>query len=352
MLARRRALTIDFVGDVMLGGGVADVVRERGADAVFAEVRPWLDSADAVVGNLECVLSARGTPTTAKSAAAVADHREWLLRGDPRGAPALARAGFAAMTLANNHSLDYGPQAMDDTLAALRAAGIAATGAGDDLAQARRPAVFMRDGIRVAILGVSEILPRGEWATATRPGVAPGRGLAVTSIGPGFVREMARRVRAARARADVVVVFEHWGTELVSRPTPDQVRFAHAMIDAGAQLVVGAHPHVLGPLERYRGGLIAYSLGNFVFDTEPGVAARSAVLRVRFVGGRLVAWEALPVVIAGGAPHPAGVPAALDVAGALGAAARCVDGLRMPGVCGGAAGSRRTAVHHLPGTSS
>ncbi len=341
-----RRATVSFVGDVMLGGGVAEVARERGVDALFAHVDPWLHAGDAVVGNLECVLSTRGTPTAAKSEAALRAHREWLLRGSPAGAAALARANFAAMTLANNHSMDYRGVAMDDSLAALRGAGIASTGAGDDLARAQSPAIFERSGVRFAVLGVSEILPRNSWATRARSGVAPGRGLARTSLDAAFDGTMARRVRAWRQRVDVVVVYEHWGTELVGEPTSDQRAFAHAMIDAGAQLVVGAHPHVLGPIESYRNGVIAYSLGNFIFDAYPGAAARSAILQVRFDGARIAGWEVIPVVISGGIPHAADARSARAIARALEMGPACRGELRMLGACAQTEGTRRAALHH------
>ena len=341
-----RRATLSFVGDVMLGGGVAEVVRERGADALFARVEPWLHAGNGVVGNLECVLSARGIPTPAKSQADLRAHREWLLRGSPDDAAALARANFTAMTLANNHSMDYRRVAMDDSLAALHRVGIASTGAGDDLALAQSPAVFERGGIRFAVIGISEILPIDSWATPMRSGIAPGRSLARTSLDAAFNRAMARQVRAWRRRADVVIVYEHWGTELVSAPSADQRSFAHAMIDAGAQLVVGAHPHVLGPIERYRDGVIAYSLGNFVFDAYPGAAARSAILRVRFDGTRVVEWEAIPVVISDGIPHAADAHSARAIARTLDMDASCRDGLRMPGACAQTEGVRRAALHH------
>ncbi|MDE2572476.1 MAG: CapA family protein, partial [bacterium] len=285
-------------------------------------------------------------PTPAKSRQALAAHREWLLRGAPGDAQALAHAGFAAMSIANNHVMDYGPLAMRDTIDALHGAGIAASGAGDDLRLAEAPAFFERAGVRFALLGVSEILPRASWATAARAGVAPGRGLGSTTIGRTFIDQMAGRVRALRRAADVVIVYEHWGTELLSEPTPDQRAFAHAMVDAGAQLVLGAHPHVLGPIERYRDGLIVYSLGNFVFGAYPGITARSAVLRVRFAGDHLRGWEAVPVTIAGGAPRPAGGADARAIAQSLGVPLACNDGLRMPGACVRMAGSQGEALHH------
>lgn len=296
---------IAAVGDVMLGGGVADIVAQSGPNAPFASMMPMLRSVDAVVGNLECTLSSRGASTPAKSAEAVKAHREWLLRGPPEAAAGLASAGFAAMSVANNHTMDYGPIALRDTIAALGDQGIGATGAGSNLVEAWQPAFFVRNGVRFALLGFSTILPRGFAATVRDPGVAAGRNLSTGEIDDRAIKDMAAAIRAARRKADVAIVYYHWGTEGVAAPTAEQVRATHAAIDAGAHLVVGAHPHVVGPIETYRGGLIAYSLGNFVSDTYPGPGARSVLLQVWFRGDQITKWRALPVEIVAGIPRPA-----------------------------------------------
>ena len=300
----QRTITIDVVGDLMLGWRVDTLVRTIDADAPFVNVRRVLLKADAAIGNLECVLSDRGTPARAKSPKAIKAHKEFLLRGSPLAASGLARAGFAALTLANNHTLDYGRVALDDTLAALHAQGIATAGAGDNLAQAWRPAYFQRHGLRFALIGVSEVIPRGYLATNKGAGVAPGRDPATGDINAAYLRVLDRAIRSAHRDADIVIVYEHWGKELVGASSPSYVRLAHAAIDDGAALVLGSHPHVVGPIERYRGGLIAYTLGNFVFDTHPGVQSQSAILEITLRGGVVDHWRTLPVLIREGVPEP------------------------------------------------
>jgi poly-gamma-glutamate synthesis protein (capsule biosynthesis protein) len=113
-----------------------------------------------------------------------------------------------------------------------------------------------------------------------------------------------RDVANARRNADVVIIYEHWGEERVGTPSPEQARLARAAIDAGASVVVGAHPHVLGPIARYHRGIIAYSLGNFVFDAFHGAGTRSAILEVSFEGARIASWHVAPVEIYGGVPYP------------------------------------------------
>jgi poly-gamma-glutamate capsule biosynthesis protein CapA/YwtB (metallophosphatase superfamily) len=298
----RRTATVALVGDVMLGGGVAEIIEARGADAPFAAIAQTLDAADATVGNLECALSTRGRPTTAKSTSAVKARREWLLRGAPMAASGLAHARFAAMSLANNHTMDFGPAALHDTMAYLHAEGIGTAGAGPDAASASQPAYFGRGGVRFALLAYSDIIPRGFAAGKHSPGVAVGRSMDSGLIDAAAIGALKRDVRLARQAADVIIVYEHWGVERVGTPTDEQVSAAHAAIDAGATVVVGAHPHVLGPIESYRGGIIAYSLGNFVFDAFPGAGTRSAVLVASFESGRLTSWRAMPVEIVGGEP--------------------------------------------------
>ena len=295
-------VVIDAVGDVMPGWGLAPFIDKYGADAPFDRVRAILDRADAVVGNLECPLSNRGVPTKTKTLKSLKQKKDFLLRGSPDAAAGIARARFAALTLTNNHTMDYGPLALEDTLAALRDYGIATAGAGENLGAALAPAMFERRGLRFALIGMSEVIPRGYLASGKTPGIAPGRDPATGEMNRAFVRALTDRIKSARHDADVIIVYEHWGKELVALPTADHIRLARAAIDAGATLVLGSHPHVFGPVERYHAGLIAYTLGNFVFDTEPGAQA-SAILEIRFHGATIESWRSIAVTIVHGVPN-------------------------------------------------
>ena len=295
-------VVIDAVGDVMPGWGVAPFMLKYGVDAPFDRVRAILDRADAVVGNLECPLSDRGVPTKAKPPKALKLKKEFLLRGSPAAAAGLARARFAALTFANNHAMDYGPLALADTLAVLHDNGVAVAGAGENLDEAVAPAYFERRGVRFALIGMSEVIPRGYLASRRRAGIAPGRDPATGEMNRTFLSGLAQRIQEARRHADVVIVYEHWGKELIAGPTADHVKLARAAIDAGASLVLGAHPHVFGPIEHYHDGLIAYTLGNFVFDTEPGKQT-SAILEVRFRGNAIESWRTVPLTIEHGVPN-------------------------------------------------
>ena len=238
-----------FTGDILLAGRAGDLIAKEGPEAPFAGVHEILRRADLAVGNLECALATSGE----------AADKQFTFRGAPEAARALAAAGFDLVTLANNHSVDFGPRALLETMESLRRQNIRSVGAGADIAEARRSACFSFEPgpVKVAILAFSNMLPTSFYATAERPGTNPAR-----------LGAIAQEVAAARAEADIVIVLFHWGTELSPKPSPSQRLLAKAAVDAGADLVVGHHPHVLQGLERRGSALIAYSLGNFLFPSR------------------------------------------------------------------------------------
>jgi poly-gamma-glutamate capsule biosynthesis protein CapA/YwtB (metallophosphatase superfamily) len=235
-------------------------------------VRPTLAAADLRFANCERQYSNRGTRS----------------ERSPHGCqpPAMARihtdCGFDAVTIANNHMYDFGPEALLDTRALLLERGIAVTGAGRDLAQAREPAIVERSGIRVGFLGYCSVIPEGGEAGTDKAGIAPLRvSASYETRGPHSpVRVLTRPddedmervlddVHALRRRVDIVVVAFHWGVIWVPRVIADyQVIAAHACIDAGADLIMGHHAHVPKAIEMYKGRAIFYSLGNFCM-TKP-----------------------------------------------------------------------------------
>jgi poly-gamma-glutamate synthesis protein (capsule biosynthesis protein) len=275
---RQPRTTVTFVGDIMLGRGVAAANPAADPAAPLRPMRPLLHRADLTVGNLESTLSEDGPPQQGGDSFAA----------DPRALPAMARLGVDALSLANNHTGDYGSRALVDTVRAFHGSGVSSFGAGHDLASAARPLVLERHGVRFGFLGFNAI---GE-----TPRAGPGRPGALSvrmppRTGPLNHADLAHVLSAVRRLAqlvDVVVVIPHWGTQYTHRVEPAQRLVGRRLVDAGADLVIGGHPHWVQGVERYHGALIAYSLGNFVFDmdfmqeTMEGVA-----LTATFRGDRL-----------------------------------------------------------------
>ncbi|MDA8099729.1 MAG: CapA family protein [Nitrospiraceae bacterium] len=268
-------LTIAAVGDIMLGHRAAPWLRQEGAAYPYAKVLPVLREAQLVIGNLEAPISTRG---------AAVENKQFTLRAEPLAADSLAAAGIRVVTLANNHILDFGPLALQDTLNILDEHGILHSGAGMDLDDARQPAFLKVGGRTIAFLSYSLTFPIEFYASAGRPGTAPGY--------KDYVR---RDIEAARPRADLVVVSFHWGAELMTAAKDYQQELGRKAIDWGADLVLGHHPHILQELELYKGRLIAYSLGNFVFGSESDKTNSSIILLCTFRGKSLVRAEIVPL---------------------------------------------------------
>ena len=268
---RIRPVRLAAGGDVTLGDGVRTAIARYGPRWPWLSVAPVLRAADIAVVNLETCVSTRGRPWPGK---------EFTFRGTPTSLRVTRRfAGVDVGSLANNHSLDYGRVAFADTLRHAKRYGLRTIGGGADLAEARRPAILTRGGLRVAFLGFSDVRPPGFDAGLDRSGAAPAL--------PAYIR---KDVRRAKRNADVVVVYFHWGIELDRSPTARQRRLARIALRAGSSVVLGAHPHVLQPRERRGSRLIAWSLGNFVFDWNSPDTDRTGILRFG-LGARGVVWS-------------------------------------------------------------
>ena len=279
VLSDPRALALRVAGDVMLARGVDDPAT------ALAPMGPFLRRADLTVGNLESTLSTRGSPTQG---------------GDSFGGGAallgpLRRAGFDALSLANNHAGDYGTRALLDTVRLLDRSPVEPFGAGVDARAAARPAVVERAGVRFAFVGFNAI---GE-----TPRAAPGAAGALSvrmppRTGPLVQADLARvlgAVRRAGRSADVVVVLPHWGTQYTHVPEPVQRRVGRQLVRAGADLVVGGHPHWVQGIDAVRGVPVLHSLGNFVFDMDfMSQTMEGVVLDATFWGNRLKAVRLVP----------------------------------------------------------
>jgi poly-gamma-glutamate synthesis protein (capsule biosynthesis protein) len=282
-----RPVTLMSVGDINLGDGPGAVMAERGSRWPWVDVAPALRAADIAFGNLECSVSNRGAPVP----------KQYTFRGRPRLLRTLRQfAGFDVVNLANNHVGDYGPLATADTIRHVRQAGLVGVGAGFNATGARRPRVVERLGLRVVFVGFSDIGPY-TFAAGRR---TPGTRLA----SPENVRA---DIRAARRRGDVVVATFHWGVERDARPSARQVTLGRAALSAGADVVIGAHPHVLQPIVRpSRHRVIAYSLGNFVWSAGSAPTASTGMLKVSLSTRGVEGVVFTPARIVATRPRPRG----------------------------------------------
>lgn len=238
--------TMVFVGDIMLSRGIGEIMAKQNNWLYpFKYVREYLQKADLVFGNLEGPISGRG-----QNQGSI-----YSFNADPYAAQSLTDSNFTVLSVANNHIFDYGRNAFLDTLAVLRLSEIDAVGGGINFEDAHRPVIRDVKGTKVAFLGYTNLLPRSRGAEDSVPAIS-------------YLDEkvMKRDIETAKTLADIVVVSLHWGDEYETKHNDFQERVAHSVIDAGASLIVGHHPHVVQEVEEYRGGYIAYSLGNFIFD--------------------------------------------------------------------------------------
>ena len=235
-------VSLVFAGDSVLDAEAGDLIAQGGDP--FASFASYFADADIRITNLECVVATQGS----------AGDKMFTFRAHPRVIPVLKRH-FDAVTLANNHSGDFGPGAFAEMLGLLQSAGLAQVGGGRNLRQAHAPLVFERKGLRIAVLSYNEFQPRSFEANHNVPGTAWSEDERVVAD-----------IRAARRvhRADLVIPIMHWGWENEPVANARQRQLARRMVRAGADAVIGGHPHVTQDIERYRGKPIVYSVGNFV----------------------------------------------------------------------------------------
>ncbi|MEK3734275.1 MULTISPECIES: CapA family protein [Paenibacillus] len=249
-----RSVVMSFAGDTLFSGKVEGMLQEHGYDYPYRYLGTTFLDDDLTVLNLETPVTVRGVPA----------NKRYVFKSSPEALGPMREAGVDAVNLANNHILDQGVDGLLDTLQHLQEYGIDYVGAGKNAQEAYSARYFELNGMTVALLGFSRVLPETSWyALDDRPGVAG----AYDHVLPQVVEAIGE----ARERADLVVVMAHWGEELKFRPNDNQLMLARAFIDAGADLCIGGHPHVLQGLERYNGKWIAYSTGNFIFtkSTNP-----------------------------------------------------------------------------------
>ncbi|THF74053.1 CapA family protein [Cohnella fermenti] len=254
-------ITVNLVGDILLADSIDSYIRKYGVDFPFKRTADVLADADITFGNLETSVSTRGKPA----------NKQFTFRSRPESLEGLVNAGFDGVGLANNHSLDYGFEALDDTIANVRRYGLGLTGAGQNNDEAFAPYVQEVRGKKVAIVGISRVLPEASWYSGkNKPGIAHGYSL----------EPMMTYVKQAVEQADYTIVFIHWNKEREDYPEEYAREYARAFIDAGADAVIGAHSHCLQGIEWYKGKPVFYSLGNFVFTSKTEKSSDTMIVKL------------------------------------------------------------------------
>jgi len=244
-------ITLLFTGDIMLDRGVELKIKEHNNwNWPFLKIADFLKSADLTLGNLESMISDKGMKVGSI----------YSFRADPLSIEGLTLAGFDIVSLANNHAFDYTVQALTDTMVRLKTEGIDFMGADLNEKAAFSPIIKEIKGVKIGFLAYTDLGPYGWKATESTPGIA--------WIEKSDFPKIQQAIGEAKAQVDILIVSLHAGTEYEIKQNASQEEFAKMAIDAGADLFIGHHPHVVQPYEQYKEGWIFYSLGNFVFDQD------------------------------------------------------------------------------------
>ncbi len=278
---KTNSIKLVAVGDVLLGDfplklgfGVRSIIEEKGKDFIFKNVKHILGKGDICFGNLECVLSDHGYKKD--------DIKSTQMRGSPEFVKILSDAGFNVMSVANNHIMQHGCEAFTDTIEVLKEGKIVSVGVAKKEKKCL-PKFIHINGVKVCFLGYSFHFEK----------YSPSH----TLYTKGDKAEVIADIKENRKKSDVVIVSLHWGDEFIDIPSPKQIKHAHAFVDAGASLIIGQHPHILQGIEKYNNGLIAYSLGNFVFDFWQKRLRESMILECCISKERVESFKVVPVYI-------------------------------------------------------
>lgn len=289
VISQRDSITLDFVGDILLAGRCGHQMLQYGTAYPLEKVAPILKQADLACGNLECALTGNVITRNVR----VGNRKCFVFKTLPRFSQALVDGGIDIVTLANNHSLNGGKSGLADTMNTLDKVGVKWFGAGRKTPEHRYPRIIEVKSRKIGFLGYTDI--GGSPATTNQPGVA---------ILKNQENLVCQEISCLRRKVDIVIVVLHWGIEGTTSTSARQKTLARKFIDAGADLVIGHHPHRLQPIEQYHGKTIAYSLGNFVFDNPSAGSCRTGILEIKIDSSGKQTYRLIPCTIHIPRPFP------------------------------------------------
>ncbi|AOH56228.1 capsular biosynthesis protein [Peribacillus muralis] len=285
--------TMTMVGDVMMGRYVEEVTEKHGYDYLFRYMKPYFADSDYVSGNYEHPALKDDASSYKEADTAI------RLNSNKSGVKAVKDAGFSVMTLANNHMMDFEEQGLLDTIDEFKRTDMNYVGAGKNTAEAKASIDYADvNGVRVATLGFTDVYGKDAVPTDTQAGIL--------NSNPDLLFEMIGKAKDAKqGNADLVVVNMHWGQEYSTSATLRQKDLAKAVIDAGADIIIGHHPHVLQSFDVYKDGIIFYSLGNFIFDQGWTRTKDSAMVQYHLAEDGKASIDVVPLQIEEATPRPA-----------------------------------------------
>ena len=274
-----------FTGDNLLGAKMSQDIAKNGYGFPYEFVKSVLHDSDITFGNLECPLTNFKYATLGKSKESIRRGKNFIFKAPPEYVEILTKANFDVVSLANNHMMDYCSVGLLDTIRALDSKGIKHAGAGKNKDDASAAAIIKEKGYTVGYLAYSIIVSKYSEAGSYTPGI--------NAHQESFSNRMKREIEDLKKQVDIVVVSIHWGVERNYYPYEYQINIAHKCIDSGADVIVGHHPHRIQGIEIYKGGVVLYSLGNFLFPHKSEIL-ESMLLRLTYKDKKLSMVEVIP----------------------------------------------------------
>ena len=275
------------MGDIMLGRGVGMRLQKAGSyEKAFEKIAPVLKQGDIVFANLE-------TPITSNTQG-LEIKRKIVLKAEPESVSGLTSSGINLISLSNNHMMDYYETGLFDTMSILDKNNILFAGAGRNIEEARKPAIIENNGLKIGLLAYTDM---AELVFAGNPYLSFAAGPEKSGVVPRKYETIREDILKVREQVDLLAISLHWGVEDSFTITPEQVEFAHNLIDDGADIILGHHPHQFQGMEVYKGKPILYSMGNFLFDQNDSENMESFIIDMKYRGKELIEFSAIPVRI-------------------------------------------------------